>query len=44
MSSDTDVLPQAVSSSTAEDASHSFQIVPEKLAEHTIELGEAMKN
>ena len=42
MSSDTDVLPRAVPSSTAADASHSLQIVPEKLAEHTIELGEAM--
>ena len=35
MSSDTGGLPQAV-------PSHSLQIVPEKLAEHTIELGEAM--
>jgi hypothetical protein len=42
MSSDTDGLPRAVPSSTAEDTSHSLQIVPEKLAEHTIELGEAM--
>jgi len=43
MSSDTDGLTQAVASSsdTAADASHSLQIVPEKLAEHTIELGEA---
>lgn len=44
MSFDTDRLPQAVTSSSdaAADASHSLQIVPEKLAEHTIELGEAM--
>ena len=42
MSSDTDGLPRAVPSSTAAGASHSLQIVPEKLAEHTIELGEAM--
>jgi hypothetical protein len=42
MSSDTDGLTQAVPSSTAADASHSLQIVPEKLAEHTIELGEAI--
>ncbi|MGB7913798.1 MAG: hypothetical protein WCF79_00635, partial [Rhodomicrobium sp.] len=42
MSSDTDGLPRAVPSSTAADASHSLQIVPEKLAEHTIQLGEAI--
>jgi len=44
MSSDTDGLPQAVahSSDATADASHSLQIVPEKLAEHAIELGEAM--
>ena len=39
MSSDTDGLPQAAPSSIAADASHSLQILPEKLAEHTIELG-----
>ena len=42
MSSDTDGLPRAVPSSTAVGASHSLQIVPEKLAEHTIQLGEAI--
>jgi hypothetical protein len=44
MSFDTDRLPQAVTSSSdaAANASHSLQIVSEKLAEHTIEFGEAM--